>query len=1171
MANWNPRANELFLRAFEIEPADERRAFLDVECGRDTDLRREVESLLKAGAQLGEFMNQPALPMFLQASASSAMVEDRLTETGGQLGDFRIVREIGRGGMGVVYEADQISLGRRVALKVLPFASTLDAKQLQRFKNEAQVAAQLHHTNIVPVHATGCERGVHYYAMQFIEGRTVAALIRELRQLAGLENRRSRIELDEPAGVDFPASAASSGLVSQDSRAEAQADQLDDLLTSPDTPTGKCSEKTEVRKAEFKEAPPTIKDRGSGAETRSGQPRSAVHSRSSAFFGAVAHLGIQAAEALEHAHQLGVVHRDIKPANLIIESLSSFGQNGEVARLWITDFGVAHCQSQAGLTMSGDLLGTLRYMSPEQALAKRALVDHRTDIYSLGATLYELLTLEPAYRGTDRQELLRQIAFEEPRLPRRINKSIPPELETIVLKSMGKSPEERYGTAQELADDLRRFLQHEPILAKKPTWIQRANKWSRRHPAAVRSAIVMLFLITAGSLLSTGLIWREKERTGKERDRAEANEKHANEERRRAEESQQIEHAVRDFLQRKLLLQADPLNQSNALLLTGRAADEAKSNPTVGELLDRAARELTPDKIEAQFPNQRVVQADILKTIGLAYYGIGAYGPAIAHLERARDLLESELGPDHLATLRCVNNLALSFRSSGKLPEAIRLFKQLHERQIEFLGPEHPDTLNTLTNLAVAYQDSSRTADAIRLLEQVRDKQIEKLGPDDPDTLNTMNNLAAAYKAAGNLSEAIRLYEKLRDQRIRTQGPEHPDTLITLVNLAIVYRDAGKLSDPIRVFKELADKEAKKFGPDHRHTLFTKDNLARAYQDAGKLAEAIPLFEEVLSKRLVLFGPDHLHTCLTRDCLSKAYVDAGRVLDAIRLLEQMGEKLTQKLGPDDPLTLTAQNNLAYFYCVAKQLDRSVALFKQVLKRRRAKLGDDHPDTLSTQANLAVNYLDAGRPTEAVPLFEDALSRVRKLPGPNPAEVTRISGLLGWAYDQAGQLAKAERLYRESLEQARRALGADHMHTAGALVLLGLNLLRQNKSADAEAVLRECLAIYEKKQPNAWSTFNTKSVLGGALLAQKKYADAEPLLLQGYEGMKQREASIPPVFKARLAEALERLVQLYEAKAQKDLAEEWREKLAEQKAKLAEPRPQKSEVKSQEAKKKPKTP
>jgi serine/threonine-protein kinase len=304
----------------------------------------------------------------------------------GRLGDFRIVREVGRGGMGVVYEAEQISLGRRVALKVLPFAGALDAKHLQRFKQEAQAAAHLQHQNIVPVYYVGCERGVHFYAMQFIDGQTLSAVIRDLRRLIGPQT--------SGAAVGGLASELASG-----PRAASPA-AADVLGATADMPAA---------------AP--------AAETIAAGTLSTERStKSPAFFRTVAHLAVQAAEALEHAHQLGVVHRDIKPANLLLETtspLSPLGERGggEGVRLWVTDFGLARLGTDAGLTMTGDLLGTIRYMSPEQALAKRVPIDHRTDIYSLGVTLYELFTLEPAYNGKSREEVLRQIAFEEPRPP----------------------------------------------------------------------------------------------------------------------------------------------------------------------------------------------------------------------------------------------------------------------------------------------------------------------------------------------------------------------------------------------------------------------------------------------------------------------------------------------------------------------------------------------------------------------------------------------------------------------------------------------------------------------------------------------------------------------------------------------------------------------------------
>jgi tetratricopeptide (TPR) repeat protein len=250
-------------------------------------------------------------------------------------------------------------------------------------------------------------------------------------------------------------------------------------------------------------------------------------SRDAEHFRRIAEWGIQAAEALDHAHQLGIVHRDIKPGNLMLDGRGN---------LWVTDFGLAHMQhGEASLTMTGDLVGTLRYMSPQQALAKRAVIDHRTDIYSLGVTLYELLTLQPAFAGKDRQELLQQVSFEEATAPRRLNKAIPAELEIIVLKAMGKNPAERYATAKELADDLRRFLMHEPIRAKRASIFQRLRKWTQRHQSAVTAAAFVLALVTVGLTISTYLLWQKEaetrdalEQVEKQRNLALANEKKAN-------------------------------------------------------------------------------------------------------------------------------------------------------------------------------------------------------------------------------------------------------------------------------------------------------------------------------------------------------------------------------------------------------------------------------------------------------------------------------------------------------------------------------------------------------------------------------------------------------------------------------------------------------------------
>jgi serine/threonine protein kinase len=399
--------------------------------------------------------------------------ETNLSTELGQIGEFRLLREIGRGGMGVVYEAHQTSLNRRVALKVLPFAASMDPKQLQRFQNEAQAAAQLHHTNIVPVFAVGAERGVHYYAMQLIEGQSLANVIEEMRA-------HDRLQRDEQ-----PRTSGSSAKSSDTGEATGPWPPLPPALVSRsmDTPGPHAAAMSTDRSV-----------------------------RRFTFFQRVAQLGLRAAEALDHAHQAGVIHRDIKPANLLVDVRGN---------LWITDFGLALFQTSAGLTMTGELLGTLRYMSPEQAWARRGEIDQRTDIYSLGVTLYELLTLRPVFEGQDRHELLYKIAHEEPREPRSLDKTIPIELETIVLKAIAKSPADRYVTAQDMADDLQRFLDDKPILAKRPTLRERAVKWSRRHRYLVWSAAAVMVVIMLGSVVSTILIAREHAKTKDEYHRAE--------------------------------------------------------------------------------------------------------------------------------------------------------------------------------------------------------------------------------------------------------------------------------------------------------------------------------------------------------------------------------------------------------------------------------------------------------------------------------------------------------------------------------------------------------------------------------------------------------------------------------------------------------------------------
>ena len=384
---------------------------------------------LQAVAELGHFQDGPRL---------SASTETRR----GTLGDFEIIREIGRGGMGVVYEAEQISLNRRVALKVLPFAAVLNPTQLQRFKNEAHIAAHLTHQHIVPVYAVGCERSVHFYAMQYIEGRTLADVI--------MEHSGEDVQGDKKANDKLPV---------------------------------ECHSEDDVSAA------PTADEPAALIDTRNLDQQSTLgpEPRCKEYYDAVATLIIQAADALQYAHDKDVVHRDVKPSNLILD---------EQGGLWVADFGLAYVNTEQSLTMTGDLVGTLRYMSPEQAAGDRAGLDHRTDIYSLGITAYELLAGQPAFAGNDRQSLFREIEERDPIAPRSVRAKIPVDLETIVLKAIRKDPDDRYATMSEFKTDLQSYLDDQPILARRASVVRRARRWCRQNPLAAMLAATVLLLVT---------------------------------------------------------------------------------------------------------------------------------------------------------------------------------------------------------------------------------------------------------------------------------------------------------------------------------------------------------------------------------------------------------------------------------------------------------------------------------------------------------------------------------------------------------------------------------------------------------------------------------------------------------------------------------------------------
>ena len=372
-----------------------------------------------------------------------------------QIGDYRIVREIGRGGMGVVYEAEQESLGRRVALKVLSASALLDPKHVRRFEREAKAAAKLHHTSIVPVFGVGHQDGHHYYVMQFIAGLGLDMVLNDLRGLrAGKSVARPSPAVSRiagPTGADVARSLLTGPIDAEGPPGDGSVTQLYD----------------EAAPAAANSPPP---DSGFSKASLPGSSELSTSSDTDhQFCRSVARIGVQVADALEYANRHGILHRDIKPSNLLLDNYGN---------VWVADFGLAKTAEADDLTHTGDILGTIRYMAPERFSGR---CDARSDVYSLGLTLYELVALRPAYEASDRHALIERVLHEEPERLRKLAPKVPRDLETIIAKASAKDPAGRYATAAALADDLRRFVEDRPIQARRVSAVERLVRWCRRN------------------------------------------------------------------------------------------------------------------------------------------------------------------------------------------------------------------------------------------------------------------------------------------------------------------------------------------------------------------------------------------------------------------------------------------------------------------------------------------------------------------------------------------------------------------------------------------------------------------------------------------------------------------------------------------------------------------
>jgi eukaryotic-like serine/threonine-protein kinase len=878
------------------------------------------------------------------------------------IGRFRIIRLLGEGGMGLVYEAEQDNPRRTVALKVIR-AGYADKVMLRRFDNETQALGRLQHPGIAQIYEAGTAETAFglqpYFAMELVQGLP----LREYCEAQKL-NTRQRLEL-------------------------------------------------------------------------------------------VAKI----CDAVQHAHGRGLIHRDLKPGNIVVD---------EEGQPRILDFGIARLTDSDGQatrqTDLGQLIGTLAYMSPEQALGEPAEIDTRSDVYSIGLIVYGLLAGQLPYTiGYQLHEAIRTIREEEGTALSSFNRNFRGDIETIVSKALEKDKTRRYASAAEVAADIRRYLRDEPIVARPASASYQLQKFARRHRALVIGVVAVFLALAVGMVAS---IWQAV----------------------RARRAEAAAQAVNDFLQHDVLAQASAFNQSGP----GTKAD---SDLKVRTALDRAAQ-----RIQGKFGRQPVVEASIRSTIGQAYDDLGLYPAARTQLERALELDRSARGPDNAATIDTLIRLARVAREQSKYKDADALSTQALGISRRALGEQNALTLQAMSGLADVDSDEGKFAQAEALYRQTLDLRRRVEGADDPLAVQDMVGLGRALNGEAKYPEAESLYSQAVAMRRRSLGAEHPSTLEAMDSLAKVYVDDGKFTQAAAILEQVVDIERRILGPEHPDTLDTINTLANVEYQQGKPAEAEVLYRQNLEIRQRVLGAENTSTLKSMVNLGMVEGDMGKYAEAEVLNRKALETSERVRGRDDYITTAAMNGLAAAYADEGKYAPAEALRLEVLEIRRRVLGPEHRNTLYSMNGLGDTYTDEGKYAQAEATFRQLLEMQKRVLGAEDFNTLRALHDLARAYLLQGDYAQAESYFAQALAGRRHALGPRHPNTLATENHIALTYVCEGKYAEAEPLAREVLELAKKMEPDDFDRWLAASVLGASLAGQKRYGEAEPLLREGYQGM-----------------------------------------------------------------------